>query len=174
MSALLVYKGRYGATQQYAGWIASSLHLDAVITDNPSVNHIQSADYIIAGSAVYFGKLLIGPWLKQHLHAIKEKKIFLFVVCGTPASETEKLQEYLHHSVPEEIRNRCEVFFLPGRMHYDQLSLGHRIAIRVANWFAGQRQPAIPLHYDKVERAALNPLLKAIRQHTGIKILEAV
>jgi len=84
MKGVVIYRSRYGATHQYARWIGNELNLPVFETNEIDADKLNSYDFIIAGSSVYIGKILIKKWLKNNLEAIWHKKIFLFVVCGTP------------------------------------------------------------------------------------------
>ena len=66
MKGLVIYKGRYGATKQYATWIAKELGLPAASADRFPVDELSKYDYFVIGSSVYIGKLEIRKWLKKN------------------------------------------------------------------------------------------------------------
>src|SRR5215468_6174797 len=116
MKGLIIYKGRYGATKQYAMWIGQELGLTVASADRFPQGELSKYDFFIIGSSVYIGKLEISKWLKKNLNTLISKKIFLFQVAGTPVNEKEKRESYNKTSVAPAILNRSETFFLPGRM----------------------------------------------------------
>lgn len=78
MKGLVIYKGKYGATKQYAMWIGQELQLPVASADRFPVGELSKYDYFILGSSVYIGKLEIRKWLKKHFHHLYPKKnIFL-------------------------------------------------------------------------------------------------
>jgi menaquinone-dependent protoporphyrinogen IX oxidase len=111
MKGLIIHKGKYSATKQYAEWLAAGLDLPSDISNNTGKEQLRNYDLVVLGSSVYMGKLLIKKWMRQHVAALQQKKIFLFVVCGTPPNKKERLQKYLQVSVPGEIKNKCETYF---------------------------------------------------------------
>jgi len=82
MKGLVIYKGRYGATKQYAMWIAQELGLPAASADRFPVRELSNYDYFVIGSSVYIGKLEIRKWLKKNFDILINKKIF-FVPGGS-------------------------------------------------------------------------------------------
>ena len=74
MNSLVIYKSKYGATSQYAEWIAADLNLRALESEEVSNVELEDHDTLIIGSSVYIGKLLISKWLKNNLSILMEKK----------------------------------------------------------------------------------------------------
>lgn len=165
MKSLIIYKGKYGATEQYARWLAADLSTPVVAAEEADDRSLAAADLLLLGSAVYFGKLLIRDWLKKHLYDIKDKKLILFIVCGTPLQETQLLNNVLQTSVPEEIRNRCEVYFLPGRLIRQQLSRWDRFVMNMAERMSRKKDggESVPADYDRVSHQALDILLNKLK-----------
>src|SRR5690606_21710609 len=81
--SVIIYKGKYGATRRYAEWLGEALHLPLKTPEELPESDIKMYDFIIVGSSVYIGKLLIRDWIKQCADVLKNKKILLFVVCGS-------------------------------------------------------------------------------------------
>ena len=130
MKGIIVYKGKYGATRQYAEWAATALHLPVVEADAKE-ERLCGLDFVVIGTSVYMGKLLISQWLKKNLDTLKTKKIYFFLVAGTPPHEKEKLNSYILNGVPEEIRQHCEIYFLPGRLTRNRLSWKDKLMLRI-------------------------------------------
>lgn len=68
MKGVVVYKTKYGATSQYAQWISKDLNLPFFEIDELDDGQLDNNGYIIIGSSVYVGKLLIEKWLKNNLN----------------------------------------------------------------------------------------------------------
>src|SRR5690349_2839651 len=105
MKGIIIYKGKYGATRQYAAWLRDELGLQLVQADHCKSYHIELSDIIVIGTSIYVGKMQVSKWLKKNLDILKKKKVFLFVVCGTAMDETQKLESYLDASMPAELRH---------------------------------------------------------------------
>jgi menaquinone-dependent protoporphyrinogen IX oxidase len=164
MKGIIIYKGKYGATRQYAEWLSQSLELTA-ITPEGCEGKLAACDFVILGSSVYIGKLQIAKWLKDHLAEIGDKQVFLFIVCGTPGNETAKLESYVTSSVPAAIRSQCRIYFLPGRLVYKNLSVMDKFMLRMGALLSGEAKTkkAMLTDYDDVKRENLAALLKDAR-----------
>lgn len=171
MKGIIIYKGKYGATRQYAAWLRNELRLQLVQADHCRPYQIELSDPVLIGTSIYVGKMQITKWLKQNVDALKNKKIFLFVVCGTPSSEKEKLQSYLDASLPAELRNQCHIYFLPGRLIFKKLSFWDKLILRMGARMAqkpGERQRMMT-DYDSVKREHLDPMLNDIMNLNPVK-----
>jgi menaquinone-dependent protoporphyrinogen IX oxidase len=131
MKGIVLYKSKYGATKQYANWIGKELGIPVSQIDNIKPGLLDQFDYLILGSSVYIGKLLIAKWLKEKEKILEDKKLYFFVVCGTPPDKTDQLNSYLDVSVPENIRRNSDVFFLPGKMILKELSWLDRMLLKM-------------------------------------------
>ena len=131
MKGIIIYKGKYGATQQYAQWLGEELNLPVAASDKVVGNDLLNYDFLVIGSSVYIGKLQISKWLKANLASLKGKKIFFFQVAATPPGQKEKLETYIRSGVPEEIRNQCEFYFYPGKMILNNLSWTDRFMLKM-------------------------------------------
>ena len=164
MKGIIVYQGKYGATAQYAEWLNQDLDIPVVSSDQCTELDIQDKNLIIMGTSVYVGKLQIGPWVKKNAEVLKGKSLFLFVVSGTPLSETDKLNEYVRNSLPPEIASSCHRFFLPGKLEYKKLSLKDKLVLNMGALLAGSKEKRKQMltDYNDVSRAQLQQILNEI------------
>lgn len=178
MKGVIIYKSKYGATAQYARWLSAELNLDYFETNELDNDDLDEYDYLILGTSIYVGKMLLKNWLKSHLPQILSKKIFLFSVCGTPVDQKNKLNSYVSASVPEEIRNKCDIFFLPGKLKIKELSLLDRFILKIgANLAKGAAtKKAMLTDYDAVKKENLLDLINAVNKiaQVNYKTLESV
>lgn len=129
MKSMILYKGKYGSTQQYAEWLSAELHLPLMAPENLPEEDLNANDLIIIGSSVYVGKLLISGWLKQYAGNLKNKKLILFVVCGSNSPKDQ--EKILKQHVPEGLIDPSCIFFLPGRLVKSKLSWKDRFLLRL-------------------------------------------
>lgn len=164
MKGLVIYQSKYGATSQYAEWIGAGLNLPVVNTADLQQDQLAEADFVIIGSSVYIGKLLIKKWLNTHLRALWKKKIFIFVVCGTPASEKQKLDAFINSSIPAEFKNGSDIYFLPGKMKVKALSFWDRFMLRMGAKLAKTREESRMMlrDYNDVKQENVLPLISAV------------
>src|SRR5579872_2313551 len=132
MADLIVYQSKYGATAEYAQWVGEALRTDAVPVGSLKPMQLVHADRIIIGTPVYLGKMLMRHWIAQHQGYLRNKPVYLFVVCGTPAGDSEKTGKIVKDNIPAPIRDKFRIYFLPGRVMMDKLSWMDRFLIRLA------------------------------------------
>lgn len=170
MKGIIVYKGKYGATRQYAEWLSRELNIKAVSPQDCKAE-LAVCDLVILGSSVYIGKLQLRRWLNDNVAILNNKKLFLFIVCGTPPEEKEKLEAYVQSSVPPDIRMQCRIYFLPGRLVYKKLSLTDKFMLRMGALISGdpKTKEAMLTDYDGVKKENLAKLLVDARTLSGVK-----
>ncbi|HTN06637.1 flavodoxin domain-containing protein [Agriterribacter sp.] len=127
MKSVIIYKGKYGATRQYAEWLGAALHIPIKTPEELSEADIKMYDFIIMGSSVYIGKLLIREWIKRYAGVLKNKKVILFVVCGSGKAQ----EKILKQNIPEGLFESLHIFFLPGRLIQSKLSWKDRFMLRM-------------------------------------------
>ena len=163
MKGLVIYKGKYGATKQYAMWIGQELQLPVASADRFPVGELSKYDYFILGSSVYIGKLEIRKWLKKHFHHLYPKKIFFFQVAGSAAEQVEQREGYNKASLPFSILRNIQFYYLPGRMIMRNLSGWDRFMLKM-----GARLTKDPVekkrmltNFDHVKKENVGPLIEA-------------
>ncbi|MBS1532933.1 MAG: hypothetical protein JSU01_21720 [Bacteroidetes bacterium] len=161
MKGIVIYKGKYGATAQYAKWLAEALYLPAFDLEKQLLDNLDGYDGIMIGSPVYMGKLLIKDWLSKNADVLHHKKVFLFVVCGS-AGNKHKQDDIIRQNIPAGLENHCEIYFLPGRVDMSKLSWYDRLIIYVGAFFEKdpQKKQLMRRGYDAVKREHINPLIK--------------
>lgn len=174
MKGLVIYKGKYGATKQYAMWIGQELRLPVGSADRFPVDMLPDYDYFILGSSVYTGKLEIRHWLKKNYHLMKNKPIFLFQVAGAPVDQKEKRDGFNQVSVPINILDKMQVFYLPGRMLIRNLGTWDRFMLKM-----GARLTKDPVEkqqmltdFDHVKKGHIFSLLESVRNLEQVPIAE--
>jgi menaquinone-dependent protoporphyrinogen IX oxidase len=167
MKGIIVYKGKYGATYQYAQSLASTLQLPVILSDNVHGEDLTAYDYIILGSSVYVGKIQLRSWLKKNISFIQDKKLFFFVVCATPTDDKQKLEHISRENIPMEVRNRADVFFLRGRMIKKNLSMKDRFLLKMGSMFAKNPDDKKNMlqDFDAVKIENIVPLVAAVNAY---------
>ena len=172
MKGLIIYKGKYGATKQYAMWIGKALQLPVASSDRFPLDELRHYDYFILGSSVYIGKLEITKWLRENFKLLKGKKLFLFQVAAASVDETTKREEFNKASLSPEILEKIEVYYLPGRMIMRNLSFWDRFMLKM-----GARMVKDPVErntmltdFDNVKEEKVIPLVESVRSFEELQI----
>ena len=168
MKGIIIYKGKYGATRQYAEWLSGELNLPVAVSDDISREKLDNYDFLVLGCSVYVGKMLLKAWLKKIIAAIHGKKLFFFLVSGTSSDKREILEGYLQANIPAEIRNRLEVYFLQGRVLMKNLSWFDRLILKMGTALAKgeEAKKEMQLEYDEVKKENTFSLVNAVREFT--------
>src|SRR5690348_863048 len=148
MRGIIIYKSKYGATKQYAGWLSQALDLPIVSSDEVLKGELQKYDCILLGTSVYFAKFKLKSWLWHNRKALINKKIFLFIVNATSPDETGKRNNVIKHNVPPELKPYCKFFFLPGSIIHEKLSLRDKFILKLADGFEKSPIKGKALHED--------------------------
>ena len=163
MNGLIIFQSKYGATAQYAAWLSEQLHWPAVSVDKLDNKQLDDAETVILGTSIYIGKALIRKWLSKHLDLLHGKRVFLFIVCGTPADRREELEKIREHVVPEALQLGTAPFFFPGRMLFRKLSWKDRLLLQLgARLMKKDGQKNILQDYDGMDKAVIRPLVSAV------------
>lgn len=163
MNGLIIFQSKYGATAQYAAWIGDQLHWPAIPVAGLDNKHIENAETVVLGTSIYIGKALIRKWLLKHLDLLHGKRVFLFIVCGTPTDRQEELENIRKNVVPAALQLSSAPFFFPGRMIYKNLSWKDRLLLQMgARLMQKDGHKDILKDYDGMDKAVIIPLVSAI------------
>ena len=165
MKGLVIYKGKYGATKQYAIWIGQELQLTVASADGFHTNELMKYDYFILGSSVYIGKLEIKDWLKKNFYVLQNKKIFFFQVAASPVEQIEKRQSYNKASLPPSILKNIQFYYLPGRMIMRNLSVWDRFMLKMGAKLVKDpmEKKAMLTDFDHVKKEKVIPIMEGVR-----------
>ncbi|HEY9258565.1 flavodoxin domain-containing protein [Chitinophaga sp.] len=171
MKGIIIYKGKYGATRQYAIWLGNILDIPVVMAGNETQQQLREAEYIIMGTSVYIGKLQLRKWIAKHHDLLINKDLFLFLVAGTPVAEKEKLQGYITANISSDISTRCSCFFLPGKLEFNKLSLSDKILLRIGSRLAKSRGENIATaDYNNVKREFLFSIVDVLSKLNDVTV----
>ncbi|MEP7375223.1 MAG: flavodoxin domain-containing protein [Chitinophagaceae bacterium] len=171
MNGIIAYKGKYGATKQYAKWLGKDLGLPVYNAAEFPKKGVRLCDFIIIGSSVYIGKLQISQWLKSDVNVLTGKKNFFFQVAGTPLGQKEKLETYIRSGVPKELIPGCDFFYYPGKMAIRELSWTDRFTLKMGARIAKDpaARKAMLTDYNEVKKENIAGLVNAVKNFCAVK-----
>jgi len=166
MKGIIIYQGRYGATDQYAHWLADALHVPLLRVESATTAMLAGYDVVILGSSVYVGNLLIAKWLDRNAGALAEKKVFLFIVCGTTADDTAQQQQIIRNNLGKALSRSVSWFFLPGKCVISGLSWKDRFILKMGAWLEKdpKKKAAMQQGFNHMDRKKLDPLIAAVER----------
>jgi menaquinone-dependent protoporphyrinogen IX oxidase len=167
MKGIIVFKGKYGATQQYASWLAEELQLPVVNAEEITPDKLRVFDFVILAGSVYIGKWMLRDWLRANLNILRRKKIFAMIVCGTPASNKSEQTNLAKNNIPVVLHDQVETFFLPGRLVIRKLSWFDRFMLKMGARI--QKDPTVRermlCDVDNVSRENLDDAIRTINSY---------
>lgn len=84
MKTIVLYKSKYGSTENYAEWIADALDCEKAETGSIAVEVLIDYDCILIGGGIYASGLKGIKWLKKNFSQLRNKKIAVFAVGASP------------------------------------------------------------------------------------------
>ena len=163
-NGLIVYSSKYGATMQYAEWLAQELKLPLVTSGKITAAQLTNADFLLIGTPVYMGRFRILKWMKKNLKNIRGKKLFFFIVNATAPDEQAKRDRFVLDNIPGEIRGKCTIYFLQGRLIHKKLTFFDRLMVTMGERIEKnlEKRKAMRSDVDAVKKDNLVPLIKAV------------
>jgi len=168
INGIVIYKSRYGATQQYGEWIANELRLPVVTPERLDDRILTACDFLIIGAPVYMGKILLKDWLKHEVKNLRNKKLFFFIVCA-PTSETAQQKEIIKDNIPMALMACSEITFLPGRTIIKDLSTVDGLMLKIGSRLEKDpaKKAAMSHDIDAVKKENITELLKDVKAFFG-------
>lgn len=166
---IVVYRGKYGATRQYAEWLGAKLELPVQPPEKLTGEELSLFDYVVIGSSVYVGELLIAKWLRKNLSHLGGKKLFLFIVCATPDSEPAKQAGIIKRNIPASLLGQLSIYFLPGRLVRHRLSWRDALILRLGGWVEKDpvKKRAMLTDIDEVKMENLSKTIESVMRFTS-------
>ena len=167
MKGVIVYRSKYGATWQYADWLADELKLPLVRAEELDSESLSEFDYVVLAGSVYIGKWMLREWVKHNAEVLKSKKLFYVIVCGTSSSETKEQERLAKTNIPHALLRNAEVSFLRGRVVIKRLSLMDKFALKFASRMVEDpvKKKEMREGYDEVSRTKLVDVIRKVRAY---------
>ena len=130
MSAIVIYKTKYGSTKDYAEWIAEELGCESVDAKNVKIDDIIGYDTIIYGGGLYAEVINGVSLITRNIERLRDKKIVIFTTGITPPDvreyyDDEVIKKNFKNGVPENVK----IFNFLGKMIQSELTPVHYAAI---------------------------------------------
>jgi menaquinone-dependent protoporphyrinogen IX oxidase len=166
MKGVIIYQGKYGATNQYARWLADALGLPVLRAQSATPAMLSRYDFVILGSSIYVGKLVIVKWLQQNMSLLANKKVFLFIVCGTTIENKVEQRKIIDNNLDPESLNTAETYFIPGRCVVSKLSWKDHLMLKMGAWLEKDpiKKNVMKQGFDRMDKKNLEPLIFAVKQ----------
>lgn len=171
-NGLIVYDSKYGATHQYADWLASELKLPLRTPDQVTADQIKNAGFLVIGTPIYIGKFRVQKWLNKNIKNFSNKKLFVFIVNATAPEEQSTRGQFVQNNIPGELKENCRIYFLPGRIIHKKLSFRDKLLLlmRASTIKDPLKRKEMQSDFDNVKKDNLVPVIKAVKDYIYSKL----
>lgn len=149
---VVVYQSKYGASEQYAKWIAESLACDIYEATKMTAKDLLRYDTIIYGGGLYAIGVNGIKLISKNIDQLADKTLVLFT-CGladpNDPVNTANIRQGLTKVFTPAMLERIKLFHLRGGMDYAKLSLVHRGMMGMMHAKIAKKDPDTLLEEDK-------------------------
>ncbi len=174
MSAIVVYKSKYGSTKTYAEWIAEELGCAAVDAKTVKVDDLTACDAIVYGGGLYAEVINGVSLITKNLSKLDGKKIAVYSTGITPLDCREYYDKLvIEKNFKPEMLDKIKVYNFLGKMVIEELSLPHKTALKtLKKIMSGKENPTMmekmlidlcDASGDFSDKAAISELVRYIK-----------
>lgn len=168
MKGLVIYCGNYGSTERYGNWIGSELNTDVKYYKKVNDADIQAADYIVMGSCVMAGKMVIAKWIADKEALLDGKPLFVYSTSGAKPGDKD-LEGVFERSLPQSLIAKSKTYNFGGKMDFQNLSGLHKFLMNLGIMI--QKDPEVKAQMkkdkltvkDNIDRGYITPLLTDVK-----------
>ena len=175
MKAIVIYRTKYGSTKTYAEWIAEELGCETVEAKGIKPADLVQYDTIVYGGGLYAEIINGVHLLTKNIDMLRDKKLIVYSTGITPLNYREYYDKMvIEKNFKPEIRDCFKVYNFLGRMITEELSFGHRTALRaLKKIMQGKENPSemekllvelCDASGDFCDRAAITELVKYAKE----------
>lgn len=175
-STVVLYKSKYGASKQYAEWIAEDLGCKSLNIDDINFEDIWAYKTIILGGGLYANNIAGAKWLLKHIDELEGKNIVFYSVGITPLDCRDYYDRLvIEQTFPESLRNKYKVFNFLGKMLTDELTFTHKMALKTLKKIMTNKENPTEMEkmlielcdYNKneISRAQINELVEYVKEN---------
>ena len=174
MKGIILYTSKYGATKQYADWLAEETGFDCIETKKAKIKDVMQYDTIILGGGIYASGIKGITFLKKNIGQLRGKKVIVFCV-GASAYDETFFRQIMNHSLTGELAG-LPCCYCRGACDIDAMSFGDKTLCKMLIKAVAKKKPedyepvdkalmeAADHKRDWTDKAYLAPILEAIGQ----------
>ncbi len=174
-STIVIYKSKYGSTEQYARWIGEELGCEVRESKSVKADELSDFENIVCGGGLYAEIIAGASIITKNIDKLRDKKIAIFTTGITPPDcrqyyDGEVIEKNFKLGVPENVK----LFNFPGKMILEELSTPHRLAIKALKKIMGAKENPTDMeklllelcdtYGDFTDKKMIYPLVEYIRK----------
>lgn len=174
----VIYEGKYGTTEKYAGWIAEATGADVFQASKCKAADVEAYDTIVFGGAIHAGKILGIQFLQKNIDKLSGKRILAFAV-GLNVDGAEIREQCIGFNFIKKLAG-IPCYFFPGAYDPAKISGMDKVIMGtmkkfMKNMMSGEQPEdqkgtemnlldAIEHGADFTDRDRITPLVNAVRE----------
>ena len=171
----VVYKSKYGSSEQYANWIAAEVGADLFSMSELKLNLFDEYDIFVFGGGLYADKINGIEVIKKNFFRLEEKKVFVFAV-GLTDSKPEVISKLKNKNFNQTMKQNVELHILPGKFDYNQLTLWDKLMMRAFTFMLNRKnsynlspeekriKESLEKPIDQMDKKAIKSLVNKINE----------
>lgn len=173
MNTIVIYNSETGFTKRYAMWIAEEANADCLEFSEAKSKDLSSYDAIIFGGWAHAGGITKLQWFKDNMDKWSGKKLIVFCVGASPLDNPD-IEIGLKQSFTEEEFEKVNVFYCPGGINYEKMSLKSRLMMNAfvkvvslkRNKTEQEKQmvEVMSSSYDISDKKYIEPILECLKK----------
>lgn len=179
MKTLVIYKSHYGATKQYAQWIAEALNADVMENSKVKGDSVLPYDTIVLGGGLYAGGISGISLLDKIQKQIEGKEILVFIVGLSPPQDNiiPTAKGTIIKKIKFPIQN-IDMFYMRGAMDFSKLSVVHRTMMGMLKKFLLKKEnrteedegmlACFDGNVDFLDKSYIEPLVEAAKSNKKV------
>jgi menaquinone-dependent protoporphyrinogen IX oxidase len=172
----VIYQTHYGATAQYANWIAGDLGADLIERKKTNAATLAAYDVVVYGGGIYAGGILGVSLVSKH----PSKHLVVYTV-GLADPETTDYSDIIDRCFPEGRHRPEKIFHFRGSIDYKKLSLVSKTLMAMVKKSAQKKPEEERSNEDKIfletygerldfiDREAIAPLVEYVEGIVRLK-----
>lgn len=172
MKIALIYASKYGATKQYAQWVAEATGVTLLERKHVLPSELKEYDGIIYGGGLYAGGI-------AGIKLVTKRACNLLAVftVGLSNPATTDFSDIMAKNLPMSLRETAAVFHLRGGIDYSRLSFQHKAMMRMLRQMLRKKPPqertaedegileTYGAQVDFADKESILPLVEYIQAH---------
>ena len=130
MKTIVIYNSQTGFTKRYAQWIAEAVDGKCVEVKDAKKEDLNSFDTVVFGGWAMAGSITKINWFKKNIANLQGIKLITFCVGASPV-ENPEIDEFLAKASSEEGLENVKVFYCPGGLAYDKMSVTSKAMMKM-------------------------------------------
>lgn len=130
MKTVVIFNSQTGFTKRYAEWIAEAAGADFMELSVAKKKDLSAYDTVIFGGWACAGSISKLNWFKDNIDKWPDKKLIVFCVGASPIDSPE-VEPSLRRNFTEEQFKKVHVFYCPGGLRYEKMSLPSRLMMKM-------------------------------------------